>query len=167
MPNAECRRSSERHCEAACGRGNPHPLRFAEASLRNQCAHWLWQSVPQSLLPREKVPQCAHWGGCGVVTFLLAPKEPVRNRDTPHPSKIGCEEPIFATLESRYDCPRQSWLLQDSLRGAPPRWGKPYISDRMISRSRWLVSASLRVTRSMASAYQLFQVSARRSSVII
>ena len=116
----------------------------------------MWQS--QSLLPWEKVPQFANWGGCGVpqfritsfvgrfldpatkpspwgkvawrshdgcgvVTFLLAPKEPIRNSDTPHPSKIGSEEPIFATLESRYDCPRQSWLLQDSLRGAPPRWG--------------------------------------------
>ena len=29
-------------------------------------------------------------------------------------------------LESRYDCPRQSWLLQNSLRGAPPQRGRRY-----------------------------------------
>ena len=32
-------------------------------SLRSQCAHWLWQSVPQCLPLEGKVPQCAHWGG--------------------------------------------------------------------------------------------------------
>ena len=78
---------------------------------------WLhWRGSAQSLLLEEKVPQCAHWGGCGV-RYTVAMIETFRRKRTavtPHQSRFA----------------RQLLLKEKPLVRIPHRWNHRTCYDK-------------------------------------